>query len=202
MDTDACAVGAPRPGDALVLVDLQNDFVAGGALAVPGGDEVVAGLNAWAAAFAATGLPVVATRDWHPPDHCSFQARGGPWPAHCVAGTPGARFVPGLALPRGALIVDKGTAPDREAYSGFAGTDLAASLRAAQACRVWVGGLATDYCVAATAREALRLGFEVVVLTDCVRGVDRAPGDSARALAALRADGATLCAGLPAERTG
>ncbi len=118
-----------QAGDALVVVDMQNDFVTG-SLAVSGGGEVVAPLNRYVAAFRARSLPVVATRDWHPPDHCSFRARGGPWPPHCVAGTDGARFVAGLALPPDVIVVSKATEPDQEAYSAFAGTDLDASLRA------------------------------------------------------------------------
>jgi nicotinamidase/pyrazinamidase len=182
----------PRAGDALLIVDVQNDFLPGGALAVPQGDAVVPVLNRWIARFRDRGLPVVATRDWHPPDHCSFRSRGGPWPEHCVAGTPGARFAPDLELPQDALIVSKATESDREVYSGFQGTDLAERLRALGVRRLFVGGLATDYCVLETVRDALREGFEVVVLRDAVRAVDVNPGDGERALEEMRRLGARL----------
>jgi nicotinamidase/pyrazinamidase len=201
MDTDEAAREPGAPGDALIVVDVQNDFLPGGRLAVPDGAAVVAPLNAWLRRFATAGCTTVASRDWHPPDHCSFATRGGPWPVHCVAGTDGAALAAGLELPDRCLIVDKGTRPAEEAYSAFSGTALAARLAAAGVRRLWVGGLATDYCVAATVRDALKHGLEVVVLTDAVRGVDLEPGDSARTLAELRAEGATLRAGGPREQT-
>jgi nicotinamidase/pyrazinamidase len=187
------------PVDALLAVDVQNDFLPGGALGVRDGDAVLAPLNAWLRAFAAQGCLTAASRDWHPQGHCSFTSRGGPWPVHCVAGSAGAAFAPGLALPGDCLVVDKGTRADAEAYSAFSGTPLARQLAARGVRRLWIGGLATDYCVAATARDALALGLEVVVLTDAVRAVDVAPGDGARALAALATEGATLRAGGPQE---
>ena len=183
------ALPDPAPGDALVVVDVQNDFVTG-TLAVPGGAEVVAPLNRVAARFAERGLPVLATRDWHPPDHCSFAAQGGPWPPHCVAGTPGAERVPGLRLPPGTVDVRKAVRPEADAYSGFAGTGLADDLRARGVRRVVVGGLATDYCVLNTVRDAVAEGFEVVVLRDAIRAVDVAEGDGARAEEEMRALGA------------
>ncbi len=172
-------------GDALVVIDVQNDFVPGGSLAVPLGDEVVPVLNRYIAAFSAAALPVVATRDWHPADHCSFTARGGPWPVHCVAGTHGAEFVRGLALPATATLISKDTDRDRNTYSGFADTDLAQRLRAMGARRLFVGGLATDYCVLNTVKDALALGFEVRLLTDAIRAVDVQPGDGAKAQAEM-----------------
>lgn len=181
---------ALRPGDALLIVDLQNDFLPGGSLAVADGDRVVAPIQGWIARFAAAGAPIFATRDWHPEDHCSFRAAGGPWPPHCVAGTNGAAFAPGLALPAGAVVVSKATRRDADAYSGFAGTDLDRRLREAGASRLFVGGLATDYCVLNTVLDALRLGYAVVVLTACVRAVEVAAGDGEHALAAMRAAGA------------
>lgn len=180
--------------DALILVDVQNDFLPGGALAVPGGDAVVAPLNRAAALFAARGRPVFATRDWHPADHCSFRARGGPWPPHCVAGTPGAAFAPGLRLPPSAVTVSKATTAERDAYSGFQGTDLADRLRAAGVTRVMVGGLATDYCVKETVADALAAGFAVVLLTDAIRAVDVHPGDGEAASAKMLAAGAVPAA--------
>ncbi len=173
--------------DALIIVDVQNDFCPGGALAVPDGDAVVAPLNALAARFAT----VVATRDLHPPDHCSFAAAGGPWPPHCVAGTPGAEFHPDLDLSRVSLHIAKGTATERDAYSGFAGEpDLAAALRERGVERVFVGGLATDYCVLNTVLDSLRAGFVTHVITDAVRAVDVNPGDGERALDEMARAGA------------
>jgi nicotinamidase/pyrazinamidase len=140
------------------------------------------------------GRPIVLTRDWHPADHVSFAARGGPWPAHCVAGTPGAAFVPGLVIPDGAVIVSKATRPDAEAYSTFAGTSLDAELRARGVERIVIGGLATDYCVVESVEDARRLGYGVTVLADAIRAVEAHPGDEARSLARMRAAGARLAA--------
>ncbi len=180
----------PRPGDALIVVDVQRDFLPGGALAVPRGDEVVPVLNRYLEIFTGRDLPVVATRDWHPADHCSFRERGGPWPPHCIAGTPGAAFADGLALPAQAIIVSKATAPDKDAYSGFQDTDLARRLREAGVRRVFVGGLATDYCVLNTVRDALAEGFEVVLLEDAIRAVEVHPGDGERAVKEMQDAGA------------
>ena len=177
-------------GDALPVVDVQVDFLPGGNLAVREGDAVVAPLNGWIARFEAAGLPVFATRDWHPADHCSFRAQGGIWPAHCVAGTRGAEFADALALPRAVRIVSKAARNDADAYSGFEGTDLDARLRAAGVRRIFVGGLATDYCVVNTVADALKLGYAVIVLVDAIRAVDVKPGDGERAIAAMFAAGA------------
>ena len=187
------AVEHLRPDrDALILVDVQNDFCPGGALPVPEGDKVVPALNALlqrGKAFA------VATRDWHPPTHCSFTPQGGPWPVHCVAGTPGAAFHPALATDRVAHVISKATRPEEEAYSGFQGTGLADLLRKRVIRRVFVGGLATDYCVKATALDAAKSGFEVTVLEDAIRGVEVHAGDCARALEEMK------CAGIRLLRT-
>jgi nicotinamidase/pyrazinamidase len=188
----AGAVGdlAPRPGDALLIVDVQNDFLPGGALAVPQGDAVIAPINRYAALFSSRALPVFATRDWHPRDHCSFKPAGGPWPPHCVAGTPGAALAAALALPPAAAVISKATDSARDAYSGFQDTVLERQLREKGVRRVFVAGLATDYCVLATVRDARAAGFEAVVLTDAVRAVELAPGDGERALGEMRALGA------------
>ncbi len=181
-----------QPGDALIVADLQNDFLPGGALGVAGGDEVIAPLNGYLQQFAARHLPVFLTRDWHPPLHCSFREQGGPWPPHCIAGTAGAEFAPGLSVPAGARVVSKATRPEAEAYSAFQGTDLGAQLRRLGVKRVVIGGMATDYCVRATVLDALAAGFAAVVLTEAVRAVDLQPGDGSRALADMRAHGAQI----------
>ncbi len=178
------------PGDALLIVDVQNDFLPGGSLAVPDGDAVIAPLNHSIELFRRAGLPVFATRDWHPPDHCSFQARGGTWPPHCVAGSDGAAFAPDLQLPDDTVVISKATRPDKDAYSGFEDTDLAERLRAAGVKRLFVGGLATDYCVLNTVKDALQEGFEVVVLEDAIRAVNVQPDDGARAIAEMKQRGA------------
>jgi nicotinamidase/pyrazinamidase len=180
--------------DALVLVDVQNDFCPGGALPVPEGDRVVPVLNTL---LDHRELLAIATRDWHPPDHSSFTPQGGPWPVHCVAGTPGAGFHPGLHRERLAHMVSigatvsKATARDQEAYSGFQGTDLAAYLHRHGIHRLFIGGLATDYCVKATALDARQEGFQVFLLTDAIRAVNVQPGDGDRAIAEMQAAGVT-----------
>lgn len=178
------------PGDALLIVDVQRDFLPGGSLAVPDGDAVVPVLNRYIAAARERGLPVVASRDWHPAKHCSFRPQGGPWPEHCIAGTDGAEFAPGLELPRDALIVSKATREEADAYSAFSGTGLAERLRALGVKRLLVGGLATDYCVLNTVRDALAEGFAVLLLKDAVRAVNVAPGDGERAERAMQEAGA------------
>jgi nicotinamidase/pyrazinamidase len=180
----------PGPGDALLIVDVQQDFLPGGALGVPRGDEVVGALNRCIGLFHARDLPIVATRDWHPADHCSFKAQGGPWPVHCVADTGGAAFATGLALPRDATVISKATTAERDAYSGFQGTDLAQRLRAQSVRRVFVGGLATDYCVLHSALDAAEQGLEPVVLLDAIRAVEISPGDGDDAIRRMREAGA------------
>lgn len=165
-----------RKGDALLIVDVQRDFLPGGALAVPDGDAVVSPLSACAHRFVERGLPVFASRDWHPADHCSFRENGGPWPPHCVAKTPGADFATGLELPPGTQIIDKATSTKRDAYSAFDGTDLNARLAEFGVRRLFIGGLATEYCVAASADGALRSGYDVVLLADAVRAIDPVRG--------------------------
>jgi nicotinamidase/pyrazinamidase len=169
-----------QSGDALIAVDVQNDFLPGGSLAVPQGDAVVPALNRYLAAFAARALPVFATRDWHPARHCSFKAQGGIWPPHCIARTSGAEFALTLALPQDAVIISKAATSEADSYSGFGGTNLAERLRDV-ATRLFIGGLATDYCVLNTVKDAIGEGFEVLLLVDAIRAVDVQPGDGARA---------------------
>ncbi len=178
------------PQAALIIVDVQNDFCPGGALAVTQGDEVVPVLNRYAARFAEAGAPVYATRDWHPADHLSFEAQGGIWPLHCVQETGGAAFHPQLALPESTTIISKAQTPSEEAYSGFMNTDLAERLRVQGVERVYVGGLATDYCVKETVLDALKEGFDTYFLADASRGVNVNAGDSAAAEQAMEAAGA------------
>jgi nicotinamidase/pyrazinamidase len=182
---------------ALVIVDVQNDFCPGGALAVPDGDKVVPVLNRYAALFERMGLPVYASRDWHPAVSRHFKGYGGQWPPHCVQGTRGAEFHPDMALPEGTEIVSKGMDPEEDAYSAFQavndhGTSFADSLRARGIEHLYVGGLATDYCVKATVRDAIEKGFEATVLMDAIRGVEVEPGDSVRALEAMIRAGARV----------
>lgn len=177
---------------ALVVVDVQNDFCPGGALAVKDGDEVVAPLNKFISAAKSAGLPIFFTRDWHPPDHMSFMSQGGIWPAHCVQDTQGAQFHPGLKLPSGATTISKGQNPKAEAYSGFQGTDLEKRLKNLGVREIFLGGLTTDYCVKESTIDARRAGFNVYVLKDCVRAVNAKRGDGARAQQAMKKSGARL----------
>ena len=168
-------------GDALVLVDVQNDFLRGGSLEVPGGDEIVPVLNRYIRLFESRGLPVIATRDWHPEEHCSFTARGGPWPKHCFQGTEGSRFPEALLISDSTMVISTASETEKEAYSGFQGTDLKARLRDRGVTRLFIGGLATDYCVLHTVRDALKNGFRVMLFKDAIRAVNVRPGDGDRA---------------------
>jgi nicotinamidase/pyrazinamidase len=176
--------------EALIIVDFQNDFTPGGALAVREGDRIAERVNELAAD--PRFKLVVATRDWHPPDHGSFEGRGGPWPVHCVQDTHGAQLHPSLEQKNVDVVIDKGTDPHTEGYSGFDGTTLGKLLEERGIDRVSVVGLATDYCVKNTALDALHQGLEVTVESDAVRGVEVNDGDSERALDELRAAGATV----------
>jgi nicotinamidase/pyrazinamidase len=171
--------------DALIIVDLQNDFCEGGALAVPDGDAVVEPINR----LAREARFVVATRDWHPPNHNSFREHGGPWTVHCVQGTAGAELHPRLDREQIDAVVDAGQAPDLPGYSGFEGTDLERMLHEHGASDVHLVGLALDYCVKATALDARRAGFDVVVHRDATRAIDAQPGDDELALEELRKAG-------------
>ena len=176
--------------DAILIVDTQRDFCPGGALPVPEGDAVVPALNEYIKIFREAGAAIYATRDWHPPNHISFKEQGGTWPAHCVQDTKGAEFHPDLRLPKGTAVISKATDPHKEAYSGFDGTNLEKELRLKGVKRVFIGGLATDYCVKSTVLDAVKLGFETVLLEDAVRGVDVKPGDSERAIEEMVVAGA------------
>jgi nicotinamidase/pyrazinamidase len=180
----------PNATDALLIVDVQNDFLPGGTLAVPGGDAVIPVLNSTIALFTRLSLPIFATRDWHPADHCSFRAQGGPWPPHCIAGSSGAAFPAALRLPDSTVVLSKATDPRQDAYSGFEGTALASLLRARGVQRLFVGGLATDYCVLNTVLDGLKQGFRVVLMVDAIRAVELHAGDGYRAIEAMTVAGA------------
>ena len=181
-----------HPGDALIIVDVQNDFCPGGALPVSEGDEVVPVLNEWIERARVGGVPVFASRDWHPASHISFKQRGGPWPPHCVQDTPGAAFHPGLKLPSNIEIISKAETPDEDSYSAFGGTNLAEELRRQGVKRVWIGGLTQDYCVRFTALDAIKEGFEVHVIVEATRAVNVQPDDGRRALEDIQRAGGIL----------
>jgi Amidases related to nicotinamidase len=180
-----------KPSDALIVVDVQNTFCPGGTLPVVEGDKVVEPLNRVMPLFPGR---VFASMDWHPPDHCSFKEQGGIWPPHGVAGTEDAELHPGLDRGGITQIVQKGTTAERDAYSALDGTGLAETLKAKGIERVFVGGLATDYCVKATALDARAAGFDVVLLADAARAVDVQPGDGDRAVAEMRDAGVVVAA--------
>lgn len=173
--------------DALIVVDPQYDFLPGGALGVADGFRIFPPINRIAPHFE----HVFATRDWHPENHNSFAAQGGPWPVHCVAGSPGAKFHELLHLEHIDEVVDTGVTPDAPGYSGFENTDLADRLRAVGTKRVFVCGVATDYCVKETTMSAVDAGFATFVLTDAIAAVDATPGDGAKAIEAMQQRGAT-----------
>ena len=188
-------------GDALLIVDVQNDFCPGGALQVEQGHLVVPVLNQWLEEAQRSGIPVYASRDWHPAGHVSFKERGGPWPPHCVQGTAGAEFHSDLRLPENAQIISKGHDPDQDSYSAFGGTQLKEQLRRAGIRRLWIGGLAQDYCVRETVLDAIREGFQVHLIVDATRAVNVRPDDGTRALDELRKAGAAFVAAFNAKRS-
>lgn len=177
-------------GDALLIVDMQNDFLPGGSLAVPRGDLVVEPINALIDLYHGQGLPVYASRDWHPSDHCSFAAQGGPWPPHCVADTPGAQFSAALRLPPEAVVVSKAATSSEDAYSAFNGTGLARAMLADGVKRLAICGLATDYCVLNTVLDAIEAGFGALLVLEATRAVEVTPGDGDRAIARMLSRGA------------
>jgi nicotinamidase/pyrazinamidase len=176
--------------DALLVIDMQYDFLPDGSLGVPNGHEVLAPVNHLLALYGEQGLPVFASRDWHPAGHCSFKEQGGPWPAHCVAGTEGAAFARELAFPDDAIIISKAETAEADAYSAFKGTTLARQLRERGITRVAVCGLATDYCVLNTVTDALDEGFDTLVVPEAMRAVDAQAGDGRKALDRMVARGA------------
>lgn len=168
-------------GDALLVIDIQNDFLPGGSLAVPEGDQVIPALNGYIDQFSNRQLPVFATRDWHSSNHCSFIRQGGPWPEHCIADSKGAEFAADLHLPVSIHVISKGTDAEQDSYSGFANRTFKEQLDNAGVSRLFIGGLATDYCVLNTVRDALNFHYKVLLLTDAIRAVNvrRQDGENA-----------------------
>lgn len=183
-------------GDALLVVDIQYDFLTGGSLAVNDADRVIPVLNDYIGFFTGKGLPVMACRDWHPIDHCSFRENGGPWPPHCIAGTRGAEFSNLLELPKDVPLFSKGTVREKEAYSAFDGTRLDDMLKKKGIARLFIGGLTTDYCVLNSVLDAARLGYRSVVLLDATKAVNLDPEDGKHALEKMKgADAAMVTRG-------
>jgi nicotinamidase/pyrazinamidase len=159
--------------DALIIVDVQNDFCFGGKLPIKDADKVIPVLNQWAKRAEQAGAVIIASRDWHPEDHVSFQSQGGPWPEHCVRQTSGAEFHPKLKIPSKTFVVSKGMSKNIDNYSAFDHTDLADRLQSAGVKNIWIGGLAEDVCVKATVLDGLSYGFQVFVLKDGTKPVNQ-----------------------------
>ena len=176
--------------DALLITDIQKDFLSGGALPIDSGEEIIPVLNDYIRNFDAAKAHVFASRDWHPTNHVSFHTQGGPWPPHCIKETNGARFSSDLKLPDHTLVISKATEPTHESYSAFDGTILANELKRLGAKRLFIGGLATDYCVVNTVLDALRLGYETIVLMDATLGINVNPGDVDVAIEKMVTNGA------------
>jgi nicotinamidase/pyrazinamidase len=176
------------PFDALIVVDMQNDFMPGGSLEVPNALAIIPNINRYIELFEKSGATTVFTRDWHPENHISFRSRGGPWPPHCIQNTRGAEFHPALNIPKTAIVISKAFKEDEEAYSGFKGVELESSkdlntvLRGRNIKRVFIAGVATEYCVKATALDAIELGYQVFLLTDAVKGINQPPSTENRAV--------------------
>jgi nicotinamidase/pyrazinamidase len=186
-------MGSSEPlgsGDALILVDVQQDFCPGGSLPIEQGHNVVPVLNRWIEDAVQAGVPVFASRDWHPAEHLSFHASGGPWPSHCIQDTEGAAFHPDLCLPADVITVTKGHHAHKDQYSAFDETDLGDALRQRGVKRVWIGGLAQDVCVRATALDAVQAGFETHVIAEATRPVTEEGGR--KALAEMRQAGVLI----------
>lgn len=182
-----------RSDDALLIVEVQNDFCPGGALPVPGGDAIIPVLNDWIDEAKRRGAMIVASRDWHPTRHISFRSEGGKWPEHCLQDSEGAAYHPALKLPEGVIKVTKGVRLDKDQYSCFEDTGLGDFLRKSGVRRIWVGGLAQEICVRASVLDGRREGFEVFLLLDATRPIDAAQGrESIREMqeAGVRIEGA------------
>jgi nicotinamidase/pyrazinamidase len=179
-----------KNSDALLITDIQKDFLPGGVLPIDGGDEIIPVLNDYIRIFGAAKVHILASRDWHPANHVSFNTQGGPWPPHCIKETNGAKFSPNLKLPEHTLVISKATEPTHESYSVFDGTILDTELERLGTKRLFIGGLATDYCVVNTVLDARKLGLETVVLMDATLGINANPGDVDSAIKTMIANGA------------
>lgn len=186
--------------DAVLALNVQNDLCPGGALPAPRGDEVVGVLNEWIAEAQHAGVAIVVSRIWHPADHSSFRRRGGTWPPHCIGGGWGAQFHPGLRFPQHALVISKATTRDWVSHSDFVGTELTQHLHQAGVRRLWIGGLATEYGVLATALDGVKEGFEVHLIEEAIRALELRPGDGERALEQMHQAGVLIGAEAAAER--
>jgi len=180
---------------ALLIVDVQNDFCPGGALAVPEGDKIVPILNKYMIIFSKKKWPIFASRDWHPKESKHFKKFGGPWPQHCIQNTRGARLHPDLRLPKETILLSKGMDPDKDSYSAFQAVDSKGNeffelLKSSRIKELFVGGLATDYCIKSSVLDALKFGFKVKLLTDAIRGVNIKPEDSEQAIEEMVRGGA------------
>lgn len=176
--------------DALIIADMQKDFLPGGSLPIQEGDQLIPVINEYIKIFRSAKTPIAASRDWHPPNHISFVQQGGPWPPHCVQGSDGAQFDARLKLPDDVYVVSKATNPNKEAYSVFEDTNLNEQLKAWGTKRIFMSGVATDYCVLTSTLDARKLGLEVVVLSDATRGIDSKPGDVEKAFQTMAKAGA------------
>lgn len=175
--------------DALVIVDVQNDFMPDGSLPVPESNHIIPVINRYIDIFTELGLPVFATRDWHPLKHCSFVQQGGPWPEHCVQDTRGAEFANGLVLPSDVTVISKGFSMEEDAYSGFQNTELDDRLTALTVERLFICGLALDVCVLNTVMDALHNSYQVYLLEDATRAVNVSPGDGVKAVEQIKSAG-------------
>jgi nicotinamidase/pyrazinamidase len=184
------AMDSFQEGDGLLVIDVQNDFCPGGALPIEEGDKIVPVLNEWLQAAQTKGIPIYASRDWHPLHHISFQEKGGQWPPHCIQDTDGAMFHPDLKLPENTVKVTKGVRFDQDQNSAFDQTGLAEQLRNDEVTRLWLGGLAQDVCVLASVLDARTLGFEVHVILEATRPVTPEGGEEA--IRKMREAGATI----------
>jgi nicotinamidase/pyrazinamidase len=178
--------------DVLLITDIQKDFLSGGALPIDGGEEIIPVLNNYIRIFYAAKAYVLASRDWHPTNHVSFNTQGGPWPPHCIQETNGAKFSPHLKLPEHTVVISKATEPTHESYSAFDGTNLTNELKRLGIKRLFIGGLATDYCIVNTVLDARKLGLETIVLMDATLGINVNPGDVNAAIKTMVASGALL----------
>ncbi|SFM00365.1 isochorismatase family protein [Nitrosomonas communis] len=179
-------------GDALIIIHMQNDFLPGGSLPVQMGDTIIPVINRYLMLFHDHGLPIFATRDWHPSGHCSFQQQGGPWPPHCIATTAGAAFHPDIEFPINTQVISTATTREKDTYSSFTDTQFHALLQASSIRRLFFGGVATEYCVFNTVKDALLLHYTTFVLKDAVRPINVKPDDGLHALEEMKHLGAML----------